>query len=248
MQFRCAPVRALLFASLIFCTGMAARAQGAPAHELLTYAAEWRFLRAGEVEMKLTGASQSDLKLRTVGLVSKLIPVSNTYRGIFDPGYCALTALLESHEGKKNRETKVSYDRERKRVSYFEKDLDKDAVIATKEMDIPSCVHDVTGALQKLRELKLEPVRTIELPVSDGKKVISARVDSLEKEKVTTPLGEFATVKYEAFLFNGVLYRRKGRLFVWLTDDEKRIPVQIRIQLPFYVGTVTLQLEKIERK
>lgn len=248
MQFRCAPVRALLFASLIFCTGMAARAQSAPAHELLTFAAEWRFLRAGEVEMKLTGASQSDLKLRTVGLVSKLIPVNNTYRGIFDPGYCALTALLESHEGKKNRETKVSYDRERKRVSYFEKDLDKDAVIATKEMDIPSCVHDVTGALQKLRELKLEPVRTIELPVSDGKKVISARVDSLEKEKVTTPLGEFATVKYEAFLFNGVLYRRKGRLFVWLTDDEKRIPVQIRIQLPFYVGTVTLQLEKIERK
>jgi hypothetical protein len=43
-----------------------------------------------------------------------------------------------------------------------------------------------------------------------------------------------------------VLYRRKGRLFVWISEDERRLPVQIRIQMPFYIGTVTLQLEKVE--
>ena len=43
-----------------------------------------------------------------------------------------------------------------------------------------------------------------------------------------------------------MLYRRSGRLFVWLTDDERRLPVQIRVQLRFYIGTVTLQLEKEE--
>jgi hypothetical protein len=25
------------------------------------------------------------------------------------------------------------------------------------------------------------------------------------------------------------------------------LPIQLRIQLPFYVGTITLQLEKVER-
>jgi hypothetical protein len=53
-------------------------------------------------------------------------------------------------------------------------------------------------------------------------------------------------MRYEAHLFNDVLYRRKGRLFVWLTDDEKRLPVQIRVRLSFPVGTISFELEKAE--
>jgi hypothetical protein len=45
-----------------------------------------------------------------------------------------------------------------------------------------------------------------------------------------------------------VVYPRKGRVFVWLSDDTKRIPVQIRLRMAFPVGTVTLQLEKAEPK
>ena len=44
---------------------------------------------------------------------------------------------------------------------------------------------------------------------------------------------------------NGAFYRRKGQLFIWITDDDKRIPVQIQVALPFYVGDVTLRLESI---
>jgi hypothetical protein len=40
---------------------------------------------------------------------------------------------------------------------------------------------------------------------------------------------------------------RKGRVFVWLTDDERRLPVQIRIKLNVMIGTITLALEKEER-
>ena len=53
--------------------------------------------------------------------------------------------------------------------------------------------------------------------------------------------------QYEALVFNNVVYRRKGRLFMWITDDADRIPVQFRMQMGFPVGTVTLELEKHER-
>jgi hypothetical protein len=43
-----------------------------------------------------------------------------------------------------------------------------------------------------------------------------------------------------------VLYRRKGRLFVWLTQDERRLPAQIKVDLPFYLGDVILKLESME--
>ncbi len=59
-------------------------------------------------------------------------------------------------------------------------------------------------------------------------------------------MGSFKTVRYEAFMLNGVIYTRKGRVELWLTDDAGHLPVQIRLRMNFPVGTVTLQLEKEE--
>lgn len=248
MPFFRARIGALL--AVVVCGGanLTAQTQPAPAREKLFYSAEWRFVRAGEVDLNYSDAGQSDMALRTVGLVAKLISVNNVYRAMFASGFCTINTNLEAREGKKHIETKVTYDAERKRAAYLERDLVKNVTVTSKEIDIPACVHDITGGLQYLRQTFPAPGKTIEMPVSDGKKVVTARVDSLGKEKVSTPMGEFNTVKYEAFLFNGVLFRRKGRLFIWLSDDDKRAPVQIRVQLPFYIGTVTLQLEKIERQ
>ena len=103
------------------------------------------------------------------------------------------------------------------------------------------------GALYRLRTLRGDPGQQVQLPVSDGKKSIQARAEAQEREVVKTPAGTFRTLRYEAFLFNNVLFRRKGRLFVWFTDDERRLPVQIRVRLPLYVGTITLQLTKEEK-
>jgi hypothetical protein len=51
-------------------------------------------------------------------------------------------------------------------------------------------------------------------------------------------------VRYEAELFNNVIYRRSGRVYIWLTDDRRRLPVQIQVRLHLAIGTITLQLEK----
>lgn len=212
--------------------------------ESFFYGADWRFLRSGEVSLSFTPGHGAALDLKTVGLVSTLVPVLDLYRASFAPGFCATSLHLDAKEGRKHRETQVTFDSSNQRATFIEKDLKTNRTLSTKEMEIPRCVHEVTGALQRLRQLFPQPGATIEIPVSDGKRLISARVDSLAREKVKTPIGEFNTVKFEAFLFNGQLYRRKGRLFVWLTDDERRLPVQIKIQLPFYIGTVTLQVEK----
>ena len=54
------------------------------------------------------------------------------------------------------------------------------------------------------------------------------------------------TIRYEAFLFDNVLYQRKGRLWLWMTDDVSRLPVQIRVRLAFPIGNITLMLDKDE--
>jgi hypothetical protein len=88
--------------------------------------------------------------------------------------------------------------------------------------------------------------QSVQLPVSDGRKSAAVKVEAQERERVITPAGTFNTVRYEVNILNGVIYSRTGRVFVWLTDDERRVPVQIRLRMSFPLGTVTLELEKEE--
>lgn len=245
MPFRRAPWLALL-AALASPGQPQPPAAHVPPAQKLAYSAEWRFVHAGDVEVEVTAPESIRMQLRTAGLVRSFVKVDNAYRAAFAPGWCAAAAELTAHEGRRHRETKVRFDGEARKAHYLERDLEKNAVIEEKTIDIPACVHDVTGGLQRLREMLPAPGSTVELPVSDGRKAVSARVEALGRERVRTPVGEFSAIRYEAFLMSGVLYRRKGRLFVWISDDERRLPVQIRVQLPFYVGTVTLKLEKVE--
>jgi hypothetical protein len=73
-----------------------------------------------------------------------------------------------------------------------------------------------------------------------------ARVEAQQREEVKTPAGTFKTIRYELFLFNNVLYQRSAHLNVWVSDDARKLPVQIRVRLQFTIGTITLLLDKTE--
>jgi hypothetical protein len=127
-----------------------------------------------------------------------------------------------------------------------ERDRVKNVVLESKETPIPACVHDTLGGLYFLRTLNLEPGQSINEAVSDGKKSAMAKVEAQQREDVKTPAGVFKTVRYEIYLFNGVLYKRPAHLNVWLTDDRRKLPVQIRVRMSIAVGTINLLLEKQE--
>jgi len=115
------------------------------------------------------------------------------------------------------------------------------------EIDISAFTYDVMGALSVLLMLKPEPKNTLSLSLTNGKKLVQAKVEAQAKENIHLNDKSYSTIRYEALVFNNVVYRRKGRLFMWITDDVDRIPVQFRLQMGFPVGTITLELEKHER-
>jgi hypothetical protein len=127
-----------------------------------------------------------------------------------------------------------------------ERDRVKNAVLESKETPIPPCVRDIVGGLYFLRTLNLEPGKSINEAVSDGKKSAVAKVEAQQREEIKTPAGTFKTVRYEIYLFNGVLYKRPAHLNVWVSDDPRKLPVQIRVRMSITVGTINLALEKIE--
>ena len=223
-----------------------------PGRETLTYNVEWRLISAGKARLEWNAAPQpqagwqAKLHLESVGLVSKLFKVEDDYTASLNQSLCALGSQLISHEGSRQRDTRVSFDYSNKKASYLERDRLKNTTLLAHEIDIPGCVHDVIGGLYYLRTLNLEPGQSAQTPVSDGKKFATAKVEAQLREDVKVPSGSYRTIRYEALLFDNVLFRRSAHLYVWLTDDRRKLPVQIRVKMAFTVGTITLELEKHE--
>jgi hypothetical protein len=221
----------------------------------LHYGIEWRLVRAGIARVTWsprTHGYQGDLHLESAGLVSKMYKVNDDYTAQMGGNLCASSILIKAEEGKRSRETKVTF--QAAKASYLERDLVKNAIVLVKnaivlqkETPTPACVHEYIGGLNKLRTAKLEPGQSAEIAMSDGKKFANVKVEAQEREQVKTATGTFNTIRHEVLMFNGVLANRKARLFVWVTDDARRLPVQLRVRMQFLIGTITLQLEKEER-
>jgi Protein of unknown function (DUF3108) len=221
-----------------------------PSAERLSYDIEWRLIYAGSALLTLHSTAtdprkwESQLHVESGGLVSKLYKLEDNYNAGMEEGFCTTATQLDAVEGKRHRDTRVVYDHTRGKANYVERDVNKNAVIKTSEVDIPPCTVDFLAGLYKLRMLKLEPGQSTQVPMSDGKKSVYARVEAQTRERVKIKAGTFDTIRYEVFVFNGVLYSRKADLFVWLTDDAHRLPVQIRARMSFPVGTITFELQK----
>jgi hypothetical protein len=217
-----------------------------PSTERLTYDIEWRLIHAGTAVVDAQKTS-AHMKLESAGLVSTLFKVDDAYGVTYDEPFCATSATLDAQEGKRHHETRVTFDRTRNRADYVERDLLKNAVLHTYDTAIPNCVHDTLGALISLRGLSLSPGQSVQMPVSDGHHSASVKIEAQDRETIKTAASEYKTIRCETFLMNGIVYNRKGRVFIWLTDDARRLPVQIQLRMSFPVGTVTLHLLKEEK-
>jgi len=229
--------------------------QAPPPHEAFDYSIEWRLITAGKAHLEWTSspppardaaaATSGNVRLHveSAGLVSRLYLVNDDYSAALSSGFCAQSSLIEAQEGGRHKETRVTYDAAGHKASYLEKDFNKNSTV-TQEVAIPACVHDLIGGLVALRFLRLDPGKTAQIPVSDGKKFALARVEAQRREQLKTDYGTVNTVLYEIYLFDNVLFRRSGHLHVWFTDDDRRLPIQLQVRLQFAIGTITFRLQK----
>jgi uncharacterized protein YcgL (UPF0745 family) len=226
-------------------------AKSFPFPEKLTYRVEWRMVTAGSAVITVSRSEshwQTELNLESSGFVSRFLRVVDTYRVVSDERFCGIHSSLEAQEGKRHAITTMTFDNARHKLSYSEQDLVKNTSDKQEqEIDIAPCTHEILGALQALRQLPLEQGKTMTFPITNGKKMVNAKVEARNPEKITVNDKKYSAFRYEAFVFDNVLYRRKGRLFVWITDDAERVPVQLQFQMGFPIGNITLQLEKQEK-
>jgi hypothetical protein len=107
---------------------------------------------------------------------------------------------------------------------------------------VPRPVFDPISVIFYFRTLELAPGKSYEMNlISDGKLyTVHGRV--VKREPVTTPYGTFTALMVEPQMASAGV-QRDERLFIWYSDDERRLPLRIRTEVKF--GSVTATLRSV---
>ena len=112
------------------------------------------------------------------------------------------------------------------------------------DVKVPPFAMDVLASFYYVRTIPLRIGDIISMVNHDNKKVYDLEVHVYMREEVDTAAGTFRCLKVEPLLKGEGIFKQKGRLLVWLTDDEYKFPVQMTSEVA--VGHITTELEKIE--
>jgi hypothetical protein len=213
--------------------------------ESLKYDVSWsNILTAGTAVMEVKEERLPDgrnvllfiLSGRSAGLVEQLFRVNDTVTSVFDPLVMqSLSYKLNENHGKKKRRRELIFDHARNRVVSR---LNDDA---PETFDIPEQALDALSSLYYLRTKEGFTIgKSMIIQVHDSGKNWSVEVQTLGREKVKTRAGEFTTIKVRTYPRNEGVFMNKGVVFIWLTDDSRKIPVLMKSTLK--VGSFVFSL------
>ncbi|MFC1529006.1 DUF3108 domain-containing protein [Candidatus Latescibacterota bacterium] len=107
--------------------------------------------------------------------------------------------------------------------------------------EIPLYVQDVLSALYYIRTINLEGGGSKFVEVYADGKVYLLRIIIHGKEKITVPAGTFECLKIEPILQSEGIFKQKGKLTIWLTDDTYKIPAKMESKV--LIGSISSILE-----
>jgi hypothetical protein len=219
--------------------------------ERLDYDVTWSIFRAGTVSATLQSEGQGSkdnyavtTTAQSQGFVSLLFSVQNEFRSFFNPQtLCSERISKKINEGRRHKETEIVFDSQRKLAILDERDLTKpQEPLKHAETAIPSCVEDVVTAFYYLRSQDFKIGKPLHLPLNDGSKTYDVTLDVQAREALQTSLGNRSAIRVEPKVFTG-LFKRKGRMLVWFSDDDQHLP--LRIKFVIAVGPITATLKSV---
>ena len=215
-----------------------------PYNETYVYSADWRIWTGGTVVLTMIPGAVS-ATANSTGFVSMLYPVHDQFQSTFDPKtFCSQSIRKHTEEGYHARDTMITFDYAQKKSILDESNLKKKESKRV-ENDIPGCVTDVLTAIYYAGSLPLKNDGVYRFPINDGNKTLDVELKVEARETVKVPAGTFKTIRVSpASTARGL--NSRGKLWLWYSDDSRRIPVQMRGR--FLWGTITFQLQRIERR
>ncbi|MCP4580659.1 MAG: DUF3108 domain-containing protein [candidate division Zixibacteria bacterium] len=211
--------------------------------EYLEFSVSYGILPAGTAIMAVVDTIRHNgakcFKIRSTahsnGFVSTFYKVRDTvltyidYDGIFSHYF-----YKNLHEGGYKAEKTTNFD-QRRHMAITGKDT------------IPtySFVQDAYSSFYYVRTQDIEPGSEILIDNHTDKKNYPLKVIVHGRETVKVAAGEFDCIVVEPVMRAEGIFKAKGSIKIWLTDDEYKLPVKMQTEV-FFLGSIHVKLKKFK--
>jgi hypothetical protein len=211
--------------------------------ERLVFDVGYSFITAGEAVMSVPRVDtifgrpsyQVLFTVNSTRTFSWIYKVDDRYESYLDvQGMFPWLFVQRVREGSYSRDFSAWFDQV-KSIAYAE----------NKQYPIPPYVHDAVSAFYYVRTLDFSKSRV-------GEKIMlqnffkdttySLSVKFLGRQRIEVDAGTFDCIIVEPLMKEGGLFKSEGRVLIWLTDDERKIPVKVSTKV--LIGSIESELRE----
>jgi hypothetical protein len=211
--------------------------------ERLVFDVNYGFITAGEAVLEIPALDsvagrkcyRIEFRVNSLPSFSWIYRVQDRYVTLVDAATIA-PWKFEQHirEGSYSRDFIAEFD-QRKNV----------AKTSEGTYPVPPYVHDILSAFYFARTIDYGPLKAgdqVQLSNFYKDKAYDLVVRVLGRQQLEVAAGTFNTVVIEPLVNEGGLIKSEGRIVVWLTDDERKIP--IRVNTKVVIGSIDTELRE----
>jgi hypothetical protein len=216
------------------------------AGESLVYSVDYGLYRAGTATMSVLNSEYVNgglcYHIRTTANSNDFISKLYRVRDVVD-SFIDVKGLFSRRFEKSLREGGYSSD------EYVDIFQDRLIALSTKQkralVEIPLYVQDILSTMYYIRTVDLKIGKDVTVEAYADGKVYPLKVIVHKKEKVEVSAGTFNCILVEPVMRSEGIFRQKGRLLVWLTDDSSRLPVKMTSKVA--IGNIATKLESYRK-
>ena len=215
--------------------------------EKLRYELRWENVPAGEMLLEILPMTTIDgIPAYHFVMIAKSNPAVDIFCKIrdridayADSGMTHSVYYLKCQSGDRKRKEMIQFDWRESKAHYT------DSGQAYSPLDLMPGSFDPLSAFYFTRMMISEDHRTVKRPVTDGKRSFIGNAEVVGRETISLKNGktyDTYCLEPDVGLFGGIFKDSKApRLRVWVTADERRIPVQIKskVKVGYFIGELT---------
>ncbi len=211
--------------------------------ERLVYDVGYSFIIAGEAVMAIPKIDtisgrpcyQIEFTVNSTPTFSWIFKVEDRYESYLDvEGIFPWRFRQKLHEGKYRREFEAEFDQ-----------INHVAYANDKQYPIPPYVHDIISAFYFARTLdysQMRPGQKVYLENFYKDTTYPLPIKFLGHQRLDVDAGEFDCVLVEPLIREGGLFKSEGRIIIWLSNDERKIPVKVSTRVA--IGSIDAELRE----
>ncbi len=201
---------------------------GTSVNKRFVYYIYWMGIRAGKAVMDYKETPEGTIiqtHATSAPFISLFYKVDDFAQSTINPDGYPKKFVLKVHEGSHRRYkiTEFGPNIPGKSQKVIFNNLLKGEIL---DFILDKPAYDPLSAFYAITKIGVSVGKSSYINIFDNKKLWNTEIQVLKREKIRVRAGEFDTILVKPLLKSEGIFLKKGEMHIWLTDDDRRIPVR----------------------